>query len=78
MSETSIAHQRAQSRKIVQLTFGAIAAVTLALSLGFHLQWIGTTLPTDDVAIVARAFLLIATLDTAMMFAWEDLFGGDR
>ncbi len=78
MTETTIAEARARSRRSVEAIFAALAAAALALSLCFHYDLFGLALPEGDQSLIARAFLVVAALDTGMMFVWERLLPRDR
>lgn len=78
MSGLPYARAKAESRKFVQLVFGGIAAFAIAMALGFHLGLIGNDLPADDLAAVTRAFLILGTVNTVMVFVWERLFPIDN
>lgn len=74
MSELPVTRERAEARTFVQFAFGGIAAFALAMNFSFHLGLIGSDLPADDLSAVARAFLILGAVNTAMMFVWERLF----
>lgn len=75
INQTVIAEARAQALRTAQVIFAAMAIVALSVSLAFHFGLVGSELDAGDTALIARAFLLVGVLDTAMMFVWEQLSG---
>lgn len=66
--------ERERSLRLVQVTLGALALMSLIVGLGIYAVSGRIGVPEDIARIVASAFLAAAIADAIALYLWERLF----
>ena len=67
-------NERARSLKFVQIVFAFLAILSVAASLIVMFRGDELGLPDNSTRTIAIAFLIVAAMDTALLFVWERIF----
>ncbi|ADJ24335.1 MAG: hypothetical protein J0H36_02275 [Hyphomicrobium denitrificans] len=67
-------HERARSLKYVQIVFAVLALFSLTAALAVATRGSELGLPESSTYPISLAFLMVAVVDTALLFVWEHIF----
>lgn len=67
-------HERARSLKFVQIVFAVLALFSLTAALAVATRGTELGLPESSTYPISLAFLMVAVVDTALLFVWEHIF----
>lgn len=67
-------HERARSLKYVQIVFAVLALFSLTAALAVATRGTELGLPELSTYPISLAFLMVAVVDTALLFVWEHIF----
>lgn len=67
-------HERARSLKYVQIVFAVLALFSLTAALAVATRGTELGLPESSTYPISLAFLMVAVVDTALLFVWEHIF----